>query len=182
MPLSLKPLKRESEPYSQYGNISADGIQRLLGTPHLDSMQVLIRETVQNSWDAGKDIPGSVNYSLRFREMKPSEHEALRRTVFRDLPRYSDNPEHSIRSTLDRDRLNVIEICDTGTTGLGGPTRPDEVPLNGESPDFVDFLRNIGSPRDTVYGGGTYGYGKSSLYTASRCRTIIVDSVRKSVV
>ena len=67
--MSLTPLHRESEPYSQYGNISADGIQRLLGAPNLNALQILIRETVQNSWDAGKDIPGPVGYRLRFREL-----------------------------------------------------------------------------------------------------------------
>ena len=45
-------LTRESEKYSHYGNISADGIQKLLGTPNLDRLQTVIRETVQNTWDA----------------------------------------------------------------------------------------------------------------------------------
>ena len=62
--MPLKPLDRESEPYSQYGNMSADGIQRLLGAPNLNALQILIRETVQNSWDAGKDIPGPVGIGV----------------------------------------------------------------------------------------------------------------------
>lgn len=174
--MPLIPLDRESEPYSRYGNISADGIQRLLGTPHLNALQILIRETVQNSWDAGKDIPGPVRYQLRFRDLTPSEHNILKDVVFHDLPQYTENPDRPIRGTLDRARLSVIEICDFGTTGLAGPAHPDEVPMDGESAAFVDFLRNIGSPRDTVYGGGTYGYGKSCLYAISQCQTIIVDS------
>jgi hypothetical protein len=172
----LKPLDRESEPYSQYGNISADGIQRLLGAPNLNALQILIRETVQNSWDAGKDFAGPVGYRIRFRELSKSEHEALKKTVFDDLPKYSENPERPIKKTLNKKKLCVIEICDFGTSGLAGPTHPDEVPKGGESPDFVDFLRNIGSPRDTVFGGGTYGYGKSCLYAISKCQTIVVDS------
>jgi hypothetical protein len=172
----LKPLDRESEPYSQYGNISADGIQRLLGAPNLNALQILIRETVQNSWDAGKDIPGPIGYRLRFRELSKSEHKSLREVVFDDLPNYTENPERPIKKTLNRKKLNVIEICDFGTTGLAGPTHPDVVPKDNESADFVDFLRNIGSPRDTVFGGGTYGYGKSCLYAISQCQTIVVDS------
>lgn len=174
--MPLKPLDRESEPYSQYGNISADGIQRLLGAPHLDALQILIRETVQNSWDAGKDLPGPVGYRLRFRELSETEHQALKDIVFYDLPKYTENPERPINQTLNKSRLSVIEICDFGTTGLAGPTHPDEVPEGDESPDFVDFLRNIGSPRDKVFGGGTYGYGKSCLYAISQCQTIVVDS------
>ena len=178
--MPLKPLDRESEPYSQYGNISADGIQRLLGAPHLDALQILIRETVQNSWDAGKDLPGTVRYRLRFRELSKMECDALRDIVFHDLPGYTENPERTIKQTLKSRRLSVIEICDFGTTGLGGPTHPEAVPEGDESPDFVDFLRNIGSPRDKVFGGGTYGYGKSCLYAISQCRTIVVDSATTS--
>lgn len=174
--MPLKPLDRESEPYSQYGNISADGIQRLLGTPHLDALQILIRETVQNAWDAGKDLRGTVGYRLRFRELSDAQHKTLKDVVFRDLPKYTENPDRPINHILNTARLSVIEICDFGTTGLAGPTHPDEVPEGDESPDFVDFLRNIGSPRDKVFGGGTYGYGKSCLYAFSQCQTIVVDS------
>jgi hypothetical protein len=174
--MPLIPLDRESEPYSKYGNIAADGIQRLLGAPNLDALQILIRETVQNSWDAGQDVSGPVGYRLRFRQLSASEHEALRDIVFNDLPKYTENPERPIKKTLASKKLSVVEICDFGTSGLGGPTHPDEVPKVNESPDFVDFLRNIGSPRDTVFGGGTYGYGKSCLYAISQCQTIVVDS------
>jgi hypothetical protein len=156
--------------------MAADGIQRLLGAPNLNPLQILIRETVQNSWDAGKDISGPVGYLLRFRQLSSSEHKALKEIVFDDLPKYTENPKKPIKKTLNKKKLCVIEICDFGTSGLAGPTHPDEVPQEGESPDFVDFLRNIGSPRDTVFGGGTYGYGKSCLYAISQCQTIVVDS------
>lgn len=178
--MRLTPLDRESEPYSRYGNISADGIQRLLGAPNLDALQILIRETVQNSWDAGKDSPGPVRYRIRFRELAAPEHKALKETVFHNLPQYTENPDRPIKKTLEQKRLTVIEICDFGTTGLAGPTHPDEVPTDTESAEFVDFLRNIGSPRDTVFGGGTYGYGKSCLYAISQCQTIVVDSATTS--
>lgn len=42
--------------------------------------------------------------------------------------------------------------------------------------NFVNFLRNVGAARDTHHGGGTYGYGKSSLYAMSSCSTVVVDS------
>ena len=69
----------------------------------------------------------------------------------------------------------VLEIADFGTSGLGGPVHADVVE-EGEATDFVDFMRNIGSPRDTHLGGGTYGYGKTSLYRMSACSTILVHS------
>src|SRR5690606_11851425 len=66
--------------------------------------------------------------------------------------------------------------CDFGTSGLGGPTRSDQIPAGTTQTDFIDFFRNIGSARDISHGGGTYGFGKVSLYAASRCSTILVDS------
>jgi hypothetical protein len=69
-----------------------------------------------------------------------------------------------------------MEICDFGSTGLGGPTRADRIPVDSDSTDFIDFLRNVGIDRDTLHAGGTYGYGKVSLYRASRASTIVVDT------
>ena len=70
-----------------------------------------------------------------------------------------------------------MEICDFGTTGLGGPTRSDRIPSGVRDTDFIDFLRNVGTVRDTAHGGGTYGFGKVALYRASKCRTIVVDTL-----
>ncbi|TFC42962.1 MULTISPECIES: hypothetical protein [Cryobacterium] len=45
-----------------------------------------------------------------------------------------------------------------------------------ERNDFVQFLRNVGEPSDTVLGGGTYGFGKGIFYRLSESSTIFVDS------
>ena len=70
----------------------------------------------------------------------------------------------------------VLEICDFNTKGLGGPTRADRIPRESAT-DFIDFVRNVGTPRDTPHGGGTYGFGKVSLYGVSRCNAILIDSL-----
>lgn len=70
-----------------------------------------------------------------------------------------------------------MEICDARTQGLDGPTSASRALQEGESANFVNFIRNIGSARDLAQGGGTYGFGKSSLFKISRCQTIIVHSV-----
>ncbi|MCG6559567.1 hypothetical protein MB818_15255 [Ruegeria sp. 1NDH52C] len=59
--------------------------------------------------------------------------------------------------------------------GSGSDTRAD-VAIGEEDLDFVNFLRNVGVAHDTPHGGGTYGYGKTSLYSLSRVSTIIADS------
>src|SRR5690606_16789589 len=100
---------------------------------------------------------------IRIRTLDSSQRDALRHRVFAELPR-EETSRSQIRATLDQDPLVVLEICDFGAVGLGGPTRSDRIPLGTERTDFIDFLRNIGTPRDTEHGGGTYGFGKVALY------------------
>ncbi|TDK53345.1 hypothetical protein [Antarcticimicrobium luteum] len=80
-----------------------------------------------------------------------------------------------MRDILRADQVSLLEIADFNTSGLAGPTRAD-VTAGEEALDFVNFLRNVGAARDTHHGGGTYGYGKTSLYALSRASTIIADT------
>ena len=168
----MRHLIRESEKISAHGGFV--GLQNLLGAPRHGRFQVMIRETVQNSWDARID-GGCPTYRLRLYEAGKTAVNALNQVILRDLP--PSSIDRSVISKSLSGTLRILEIADFGTRGLGGPTRADVVPKRGESPDFVDFLRNVGSRRDRHLGGGTYGYGKSSLYTLSRCQTIVVSSV-----
>jgi hypothetical protein len=66
-------------------------------------------------------------------------------------------------------------IFDRGTSGLAGPTRADAA--NDREPNnFVAFFRNIGREEGPLIGGGTYGYGKASLYMISHAATICVHT------
>ena len=90
--MSLKKLVRESEPYSRYGNISADGIQRLLGTPNVDRLQTVIREAVQNSWDARREGE-TPEFKVAIRKLSASEKKVLKEKVFADLPLEGDGED-----------------------------------------------------------------------------------------
>lgn len=167
-------LRLFSEPYSPSGNMAANGVRKLLGAPRLDLLQTVIRESVQNCCDAAKlDLGPKVRFRLR--RLSPAQLAALQSRVLSELP---DDPDASdpVREFLVSETPWVLEICDFGTTGLAGPTRADRPPAPGERTDFVNFIRDIGIKRDTELGGGTYGFGKSALYLASRCSLIIVDT------
>jgi len=166
-----------SEPFSRDGNIAADGAARLLGQPALTPLELVIRETIQNSWDASLQAEGIPRYSIQIRHLTPSQMEAMR-CFFRDLP--PDQANEPVAGLLRRFLASsglVMEICDSRTQGLDGPTSASRALREGESANFVNFIRNIGSARDLAQGGGTYGFGKSSLFKISRCQTIIVHSV-----
>jgi hypothetical protein len=166
----MMSLELFSEPYQPTGGIASEGIRNVLGRPALELLTLLVREAGQNTWDARRsdDIPVDLRFDAW--ELTPAQIEVAQGEVFLDEP--ANIP---LKERLDGNPWPcVLMVSDRGTTGLGGPLRADEVTGRDEPHDFVDFLRNIGQPRDKRFGGGTYGYGKSVLYNASGVRTILV--------
>lgn len=170
----MKKLDLYSEPYSPNGNLAGAGYRRLLGRPSMDLLQTVIREGLQNVVDAA-DQGQPPRAAIRVRTLDDSQLDALRQRVMGDLPEGSDSAA-LIALSLTKERVRVFELCDFGTAGLSGPTDADTPPVGDEKLNFVNFLKNVGATRDQTQGGGTYGYGKSSLYALSDCSTIIVDS------
>ena len=164
-------LELQSERYAATGNVSGSGIRKSLGTPTLDPLQILIRESVQNAWDARHDDAVPVRFSVHIRTLTASQQKALE-TMLSDLP--ATGPARTrLEASLARPSLTVIELNDRETYGLAGPVRADEEVRDDERNDFVNFFRNVGSPRDRELGAGTYGYGKSSLFRLSRCGVVV---------
>lgn len=164
-----------SEPYAPTGNMGDGGFERLLGAPRLDGLQLVLREAIQNSCDAAKLGTGP-RILIRLRTLTPDQVAVLRNQVLAELPFISSSAD-ALTAFLDAETPRVLEICDFGTTGLGGPTRADRIPAGVDRTDFIDFMRNVGTRRNTELGGGTYGFGKASLYRTSRCSTVLVDTL-----
>jgi hypothetical protein len=161
-----------SQPYPPLGASAAEGIRNQLGRPELDLMTILVRESAQNSWDAlpeGTDSP--IDYRLDLWTVSPAHVAAWRDLLLNGAPANAHLP---LRDSLRRGAVQVIAVSDRGTTGLGGPTRADKA--SGTERDFVSFVRNIGEPRDSALGGGTYGFGKGIFYLLSRPGVILVHT------
>jgi len=173
------PLVRRSEPFSADGNLSAEGFENLLGTPSLDLLAVLMREAVQNSCDATNRESEGASVYVRIRDLSEEQKRICADVVLGNRPE-EISARDNLQSVFEESSLKVLEIADFGTTGLGGPARADQVPALGENADFVNFFRNIGAARDVEGGGGTYGYGKATLYRASQAHCIIVDTSTQS--
>ncbi len=178
----MRPLDLYSEPFSPNGNVTSEGVLNQLGRPDLDVHTLLVRETVQNSWDARANQWGGVSFSVDGWTLNRDEGQALRDLVFAVVPeRLPLGPVlRGERLHTDDDAvppgLRLLAISDRGTVGLGGPTRADVGSGPGEPRNFVDFLRNVGLPPDRPMTGGSYGYGKAAAYIASRARTVIVHT------
>ena len=172
--MTLARLSLQSERYASSGSIG-ENARRLLGTPSSDPLQTVIRESIQNIVDAA--LPGNgPEILIRVRSLRGAQLSALRNHALCELPKDLQSSERF--AFLNRQRPPVVmEICDFGTKGLGGPTRADRIPRGPTSTDFIDFVRNIGTPRNTPHGGGTYGFGKVALYGMSQCATVLIDSL-----
>lgn len=168
----MNTLELYSERYSPTGNVTSEGVLNQLGRPKLDMLAVLIREAVQNSWDARLPDVSSIRFGAAGWILSAPQRELLKNAVFPQRP--SDlNLGNLLNSPQD---LHVLALYDRGTEGLGGPTRADQMPAKNEPNNFVDFLRNVGQPPDKHLAGGTYGYGKAVLYRVSEAHTILVHT------
>jgi hypothetical protein len=168
----MTPLQRYSEPYSATGGLAAEGAINPLGRPDIEPLEVLVREAIQNCWDAKRTTASGIRVEVGRLVLDPEAVAACRRSLLVDPP-----PGLPLREELIPG-LEIVYFADFGTNGLGGPTRADQL---GIDRDFVDFVRNIGQPPDKDLGGGSFGYGKAAFYIASRARTILVDTLCRNI-
>ncbi|MCX4981107.1 hypothetical protein [Streptomyces sp. NBC_00572] len=162
-----------SQPYPPEGASAAEGIRNQLGRPELDLLTILVRESAQNSWDArSASSSEAVDYRIDVTTVGPAHIGTWRDLLLAGAPTNTD--DFPLRDTVKRGPVRLISVSDRGTRGLGGPTRANDAV--GPDRDFVSFIRNIGEPRDTALGGGTYGFGKGIFYLLSRPGTILVHT------
>jgi len=105
-------------------------------------------------------------------KLRPREARALLGGVLRDRP-------HVFPKLPETPR--VLFISDYGARGLAGPSRPGDVAEGTR--DFVNFVYMIGETKDGAASGstgGTYGYGRSSYFGLSRCRTVLIHTHAQS--
>lgn len=159
-----------SQPFHPDGSVTSDGMVKQLGMPELDPLTVMLRETAQNSWDARRDEdePIRIRYSIGTLGNRAASWRQLL------LPFDTVDPRVTTLSHHLRPESHYLLVSDRGTVGLGGPVRSD---VDGQPRDFVDFVRNSGQRRDHELGGGTYGFGKGSLFRISRPGVILIDTV-----
>lgn len=163
--MTLRPLELHSEPYGSTGNIG-ENFRRLLGAPTLDPLQTVIREAVQNIADAARPGVGP-EILIRLRTLSDTQRDGLRSFILAEIPE-EPGSSATISAFLEAERAVVLEICDFGTVGLGGPTRSDRIPVGTRQTNFIDFLRNIGTARDTEQGAVPTASARSPCIAPAR--------------
>ena len=165
-----------SEPNSINGGISADGASNLMGATSLSPIEIVLRETLQNSWDASLGQSTQPVFNINVRSLSESEKNCIN-NFLSELPPVGTFDRERLDKFLVKENKVVLEISDFGTKGLGGPLSASESHEDDKDYDFVNFVKNFGSHKHKENQGGEYGYGKSSFFNISSCRTIIINSL-----
>jgi len=166
------------EEHADAGGFEAAGFLKLLGVPKLHNVELLVRETAQNSWDARA---GKSSVEMEYRGVSVAKgnptHQALVQEFFTNKPKREIFP--ALISSLGKDVLPLLIIRDSGTKGLGGVTNARIVGSPNSTNRYRRFLLNIGEQGYTELGGGAYGYGRSICFSASHSHTAIIYSRTK---
>lgn len=159
-------------PWDATGSGDGKSIQKAMGKTSLGLWDVLLRESLQNSWDAR--IGNNIGFEIEDRYLSQEETSFLLSNLFVEFPLKGASKD--LHKHVEGGRLPVLIISDKRTAGLGGPIRANIAPREGERSDFADFVRNFGRDEEKGLGGGTYGYGKGVLYQASSVGMCLVYS------
>lgn len=157
---------KEFNPRTGPNSLAGQAVAGLLNRDN-DDLTIMLRESVQNSWDArGKrSNDASIKYSFTSISFNNSELENFSRMLaFSD---YSKKIAGEIRKSP-----YAFEIADTGTVGLTGPV--DYETDTTEQDRYRKFVFEIGNTAQGEGAGGVFGFGKSSLYNASKIGTVVI--------
>ncbi len=137
---------------SAYGS----GALKALQNDHIPEVDLLVRESIQNSSDASLNEPQTSFYvNFNYNKFKPAKLNAILKDVSGILDERFPNEE-----------ADYLEIRDLQTSGLTGKTKVSEIdPL--DHGNFFKLVFDTGKEQTNSDGGkagGSWGYGKSVYF------------------
>lgn len=138
---------------AEHGRMTESGssLLRLIQNQDMPLLDLLVRESIQNSLDAVKEGATHVNVDFRTGEFIPSELNEFLEKIDKPLNKnYTSKQE-------------FIEIRDSNTKGLTGPVRYDDV-KNNNFGNLLKLIYEICKPQQTEGAGGSWGLGKTIYF------------------
>lgn len=137
----------------QMGNMSHNGeyILKSLGNSPVDDLDLLVRESIQNSLDAG--TPGKdVYFDISLGEfMRDDLIDVLEDTK-------------SLKNIVTNNKSNYISISDKNTKGLTGPLSYRSAGFDDDKGNLLKLVYSMGQAQIQEGAGGSWGKGKSLFY------------------
>ena len=78
--------ERFSEPYTATGGLAAEGVLNQLGRPDIEPLEVLVREAVQNCWDAKRRDERGIRVAIGRQRLDLSAVDTVVRHLLPDPP------------------------------------------------------------------------------------------------
>src|SRR5262249_47700672 len=127
-------LRLYQEPVTPTGGHKSEGVQKVLGRPPMNWMSIVLREAVQNSWDARLG-EGPVQFDIWWFSPNKEQRSAFRDRIFTNEPVGA-----GIREAIQKPEFDALVFTDRGTRGLDGPVLANEEAGPGIKRNFVDFV------------------------------------------
>ena len=154
------------------------GVETFSNTPYYSAA----KESGQNSKDAMSKGPVKMAFLLhKIRAEQLPLHDSLLETVNhclkrKDVTENSDSKEKDFftnaKMILNRNEIPVLEISDSNTTGLVGPS------IDGKP--FYSLLKGTGiSDKPSITSNGSFGIGKDASFAISDLRTVLYSTLYK---
>jgi hypothetical protein len=148
--------------------------EKVITSSHLSNLHILIREAIQNSYDAR--LPNErPEIEFCFEKVSSRSLECLRTRIFTGA---ADGVEqlHEDINVADQDWLI---ISDKGTTGLSGAVSPTMARTiefeTGVASKFYRFFWPAQRPEDfNASDGGTFGVGRNIFSLLSKSKSLVV--------
>lgn len=132
-----------------YGSVTLKSLQN----DNIPELDLLVRESIQNSSDASLNLPGD-KYIVNFTTgvFNPSE-----------LNSFLTGLEDDLNTRFSNGKADFLEIRDMETCGLTGSARKSEI-ISDDHGNFFKLIYDTGKPQTITNAGGNWGFGKSVYY------------------
>lgn len=140
------------------------------------SVEILVRETLQNPLDARASVDDQVRVSYRIVEIDLAQSKVAKSLFSGAWIEHASAGQLLHKPLPDKARFLLIE--DFGTTGLEGAYTDSAIDGSSENWNAFWFREGEGAKHARANGGA--GQGKITLYLASEVRTVIALTRRKS--
>lgn len=179
--MSLPERNWEFTELSEKMGITTSAFFKVLPSSGLSDEEILVREAIQNSRDAGNgDAKVLVTFSAKSLDQekakKLSEALLLDEVIKERGDHLNDTARKSFEAELKGEQpLRLLEIADYGTCGLGGNWKG-----RSEADHFARLVIRIGESEksdDESSKGGSFGFGKTVFAKRSSVNLVVYYSV-----
>lgn len=138
---------------TNYGVAYGSATLKSLQNDNIPELDLLVRESIQNSSDASIGMPGpsfAVNFTTG--SFVPEQFNSF----LTDIEEY-------LNAAFPASNAEFLEIRDTGTSGLTGCVRKSEIKAEDHG-NFFRLIYDTGKQQTQKKAGGNWGFGKSVYY------------------